>query len=135
MANKDREKYNEYMRDYILRRYHRRMAGARALLGGKCAKCGSLVSLELDHIDPNSKWDTISRIWSYSEKRFLEELNKCQLLCEECHKSKTLQDLGQISAKGAHGTLSSRKYCGCSECVAAKTAYMREYKRKRKQTS
>lgn len=131
MANKDKEKYNAYMKDYMLRRYHKRMQAAKDHLGGKCVKCGALNDLELDHIDRSTKSFTIGNLWSVNEKRFWEEVNKCQLLCMACHEQKTLIDMGQKSARLTHGTLSSYRYCKCAECKAAKSAYSKKMRMKK----
>lgn len=107
----------EYMRQYMAKRYKRRKAAAIEQLGGKCVKCSSTEELHFDHIDPETKLFTIAKeLDSVSEKRLQEELAKCQLLCPPCHEEKTLQDLGQQSAKKTHGTLSSLRYCKCILC-------------------
>lgn len=57
------------------------------LLGGKCEKCGctDVRILEFHHIDPNKKEFTICDIrnlrWSIIER----EIQKCILLCSNCH--------------------------------------------------
>jgi len=121
---------NEYMHKYMLARYRRKRKEAIALLGGKCAACGSTTKLEFDHIDIRTKSFNISKAWSYSKARLDAELAKCQLLCSECHDKKTLADLGVTSAKGKHGTLSSYRYCKCVLCKKAKADYMREYNKR-----
>jgi len=125
MARKNRDEYNAYMAEYMLRRYHRRMEAARSELGGKCVVCGNIDALELDHIDPNTKWETVTKIYSYSEKRFKEELKKCQLLCEDCHKAKH---------KSQYPCGTPQKYwrgCKCIACKTANTIYSKEYKQGR----
>lgn len=117
------------MREYLLRRYYERKKEAQLLLGGKCRKCGSINKLEFDHIDPKEKEFTISMLWNISHDRFIKEVKKCQLLCKECHKKKTLEDLGQQDARKTHGTLSSYRYCRCSLCLKAKRDWNRQYKR------
>ena len=57
---------------------------------GPCVRCGSILNLEVDHIDPDKK--VSHRIWSFNEERRKAELSKCQVLCEVCHKKKTLED-------------------------------------------
>jgi 5-methylcytosine-specific restriction endonuclease McrA len=84
------QRRREYIADYNLKRYHRRMQDAFAILGGSCVVCGSKENLQLDHFDPMGKSFTIGKLWSVSQERFLEELSKCQLLCGECHLAKTL---------------------------------------------
>lgn len=108
------------MRGYMLRRYKERMSAAVEKLGGKCSNCGAGDDLQLDHIDPNQKSFNIARKWSISEKKFWQEVSKCQLLCQKCHTEKTLKDLGRESAKDKHGTISSYRYCKCEECLEAK---------------
>lgn len=56
---------------------------------GPCAKCGCRTRLELDHIDPSKKIS--HNIWSWGERRRLEELKKCQVLCYRCHKKKSIE--------------------------------------------
>src|SRR5271165_4644235 len=93
---RDRDCYNAYMREYILARYHRRMAAAREQLGDGCAKCGATGNLELDHVDWRLKSLSISKLWSISEVRFQAELEKCQLLCGPHHLEKTRKDMSEI---------------------------------------
>ena len=114
------------MRIYVLRRYHQRRKEAIKFLGGKCQICGSIKNLELDHINPKTKSFNIAKLWSISTERFWKEVKKCQLLCRPHHSEKTLIDLGQISAKGTHGTLSSRRYCNCRKCKDALNEWARK---------
>lgn len=92
MPHKTKEARNAYHKVYQLARYHRRRAEAIKLLGGKCVRCGSTVNLDFDHINKSTKNFTIAKIWSASEKRFTEELAKCQLLCrDKCHYEKSIE--------------------------------------------
>jgi 5-methylcytosine-specific restriction endonuclease McrA len=60
------------------------------LLGGKCCKCGydrCIAALEVHHINPEEKEFAFSvtgntRSWS----KVLAEINKCELLCANCHR-------------------------------------------------
>lgn len=96
MSYKDREMYNAYMAEYMLKRYHIRMAEAFRILGGKCEVCGSADELEIDHRDWREKSFTLSMLWSVAYVRFLAELAKCQALCKECHATKTKTDMSEI---------------------------------------
>ena len=62
-------------------------------LGGQCVSCGTTDNLEFDHINPLDKSLDITHKLTlknaYQLEEVLEELNKCQLLCEQCHKNKT----------------------------------------------
>ena len=122
------------MKEYMRNRYVERMREAVKFLGGKCVKCGSEDRPEFDHIIPSDKFKTIARMWSYSEVRFWEEINKCQLLCRTCHEKKSLIDLQFKDAKNSHGTLSTYTTykCRCLLCKKANSVYSKEYKRKRK---
>lgn len=121
---RDREAYNAYHRVYQLRRYHQRMERFRAMLGGKCTKCGATEDLEIDHIDPASKDKPVSRAWQWNDEAVLAELEKCQLLCEICHVAKHASPHGSIRRYKNHG-------CRCQHCKAAITAYNREYHKRR----
>jgi hypothetical protein len=113
---------NEYMRTYMLNRYHERRAEALALLGGKCAKCGTTDDLQIDHIDPATKTMSISGMWSCSYERYLRELKLCQLLCREHHRKKTAQEQSIPHGGGKTG----KKNCMCELCGPLKRQYARE---------
>ncbi len=122
--------YNKKMAEYMLRRYHQRRKEALRYLGGQCVVCGTKEDLEIDHIDPDRKSFGLGKLWSVAIDKFRQELEKCQLLCSACHEEKSANERGRKRAKGTHGTLSSYRYCKCSECRAAKAAYMKTYSRK-----
>lgn len=75
-----------------LERYYNRRLFAINYLGGKCNNCGILNNLQFDHINPKNKKYNISKILMYKIDTLTEELNKCQLLCEKCHKQKCFTD-------------------------------------------
>jgi len=64
-----------------------------------CIKCGSKERLELDHINPIEKeWNPKRSMCSKKlSKNFWNEINKCQLLCYDCHKAKTSNQLRKSS--------------------------------------
>ena len=60
--------------------------------GGKCEQCGYNKcdgALQFHHIDPKEKDFTISQVnlndTNFSIDKIIEEVNKCQLLCANCH--------------------------------------------------
>ena len=124
--------YNRYMREYMARRYEERKKRALALLGNRCIQCGSSEDLQFDHREREGKSFTLCRyLAGCSEVRFLEELAKCQLLCERCHTDKTIKEVGRSPARGTHGTESSYRYCKCDLCKQA----IRDAQRRRRAKS
>lgn len=58
-------------------------------LGGKCCKCGyndCIWALEFHHTNSNEKDFSISKYSNLSWNRIKKELNKCILVCSNCHK-------------------------------------------------
>jgi hypothetical protein len=62
-------------------------------LGGKCVVCGTTNRLEFDHIKRDTKKYEITPKLTINFDNLKEELNKCQLLCYDCHKIKTISEL------------------------------------------
>lgn len=123
MPTKDKDRYNTYMREYMLNRYVTRMANLISRFGGKCKECGGTKNLQFHHRDPKSKTFTIAgSMWNASQEKLEEEVEKCDLLCENCHKKKH-------SAKDTHGTISSYRYCHCEICKEANRKYTTEYRK------
>ena len=68
-------------------RVQRRKEGI-AYLGGKCSHCGYDKyhgALDFHHTDPSQK-DPKGLDPARSKKKFFEELDKCILLCSNCHR-------------------------------------------------
>ena len=59
------------------------------MLGGKCVGCGTTEKLQFDHIDRHKKAFCISKHLASKIDKLIEEAEKCQLLCDDCHKIKT----------------------------------------------
>lgn len=58
-------------------------------LGGKCSKCGydsHLAALEFHHTDPNLKDLTIGTMMNRKWNSIVKELDKCIILCSNCHR-------------------------------------------------
>lgn len=88
------------------------MGSAIRFLGGKCVRCPSRDRLEMDHIDPSTKYKRISQLANYKEETFWEEVKKCQLLCKDCHRKKSRED----AKHPEHGTKTSYRRCGPPAC-------------------
>lgn len=116
MPRPTRELQLEYQRKW--------MAARRAsYFAGKCCVwCGSVVDLELDHIDIATK--VHHQVWSWSQKRRDAELLKCRVLCERCH---TKRHADERRKPLIHGTTNAykKRRCRCELCRAANTAQCR----------
>lgn len=59
-----------------------------ARLGGKCKVCGydkCLAALTFHHREPEHKEFSLGQLYEYSLEKFNKELDKCDLLCFNCH--------------------------------------------------
>lgn len=59
------------------------------LLGGKCADCKQSYHpsvYDFHHLDPTKKDMAWNKMRLANEKRMLEEISKCVLLCSNCHR-------------------------------------------------
>ena len=77
-------------KDYHKIYYAERKKEYVQLLGGQCVRCGSIENITFDHIDPNSRKFFIAKILKRKKEFVLKELKKCQLLCDKCHRKKSL---------------------------------------------
>lgn len=77
MPYKDPKKQLEYQRKWMQKRRQEFFANK------SCKNCGSVKDLQLHHRDPSKKEG--HQIWSWSEKRRLRELEKCDVVCKSCH--------------------------------------------------
>ena len=110
------------------KRRQKRRAKYIEMLGGKCQNCGSMDSLEFDHTNAKSKEFDLNDIRDGSEERILKELDKCVLLCRDCHLIKTRENQDYVNKDkkpARHGTLwmYKRYKCRCPKCRMA----MRQY--------
>lgn len=84
MPLKTKEEQREYQRKWMAQRRQEWID-----LNGPCKNCDSWDDLEVDHINPLTKTMNPSQIWSRKQEIRDEELAKCQVLCEDCHKEKS----------------------------------------------
>lgn len=121
------------MAAYMKKRRSNRLLEMKQRLGGKCVKCGSVKSLEFDHIDPSTKFSTITKaqLLDGPLENLITEVDKCQLLCSPCHKLKTRLNR-EITSGGQnkilnpkHGTqvMYGREKCRCFKCKEWKRLY------------
>lgn len=125
---------NEYMRKYMLSRYHRRRDYWIERLGGKCKICNSTTNLEFDHINRIYKEFNVAKaLAGFSDERLESEMSKCQILCKKHHLEKTRRYGDHGKNKVEHGTYwMYRKYkCRCEACKIANSKQIKEWKSKR----
>jgi 5-methylcytosine-specific restriction endonuclease McrA len=70
-----------------IRRF-RAKAAAIKLLGGKCKKCGwhgNQAAMQFHHINPDEKDFIIGNVGNKSWDSIKKEMQKCVLLCANCH--------------------------------------------------
>lgn len=123
--------YGDKKREYDRLRASNNRAEWIASQGGKCVKCGSTEKLEIDHIDPTTKEYKIATIWSRRKEIREYELAKCQILCYDCHKEKTIGYSIKDMKCGTVSMYQSRK-CRCADCRAANAERSRNNKRLKK---
>ena len=93
------EKRRKYQRERISRKKERNKQYVVNYLSGKrCEECGEgdIQVLTFDHLDPSSKTSTISKmcVSGCSLDRLVKEINKCRILCCNCHMRHTLSQMG-----------------------------------------
>jgi predicted transcriptional regulator len=57
-----------------------------------CMDCGGKYPpyvMDFDHRDPSQKMGEVTRLVSSGEKRVLEEVAKCDVVCANCHRERT----------------------------------------------
>lgn len=117
-------KEKEYHREY----YYKRRKAIIDYLGGKCVKCEETNNLEIDHVDPSNKSFNISKRLSLKNNK--DEIDKCQLLCENCHDQKTAIENTGITHGTPVGWMKSK--CQCDLCQKAKRAWHDKRNEKRR---
>lgn len=61
-------------------------------MGGRCSECGfevtkdTIAAFDFHHIDPSEKEYTPSDMLMLNKEKVLNELDKCLLLCSNCHR-------------------------------------------------
>src|SRR5687767_8422871 len=64
----------------------------------ECIKCGEKdpIVLEFDHLVPGKKFKSVSKMMSghYSWRAIQKEIEKCQVLCANCHRRRTHKQFG-----------------------------------------
>lgn len=90
--NRDADNTTERARQSKLRRL--RKIQLIAMLGGRCQDCGAEFPahpevFEFDHRNPADKQAQVSLLLAHSLKRLMDEVQKCDLVCANCHRIRT----------------------------------------------
>ena len=73
----------------VKKRRHELKEKAVAYKGGKCVKCGynkCIGALEFHHPDKNKEFGIGAKGYTQSWEKVKKELDKCMLVCSNCHK-------------------------------------------------
>lgn len=129
-------------------KYQAQRASFIERLGGKCVHCSSITCLEFDHIDPEQKSFDVGALFGKKKlPAVYAELDKCQLLCHDCHSAKTSayntermkKHYQAINGEDGfrHGTVYSfmRIKCSCLECEAFKRQWNTDRNERRRGTA
>lgn len=90
MTQEQKNAYNADIYIYQKQQRNKRKIKLVLLKGGQCEKCGynkNLHALQFHHINPKEKLFNINgrEMYSRSMEVLINECNKCQLLCSNCH--------------------------------------------------
>lgn len=85
----DKRDFKKYNLDKYLKKWTNHVRAIN-ILGGKCSKCDEnhIATLSFHHVDPKNKEYNVARMLNsnYSWEEIEPEINKCILLCENCHR-------------------------------------------------
>lgn len=68
--------------------------------GGKCTRCGynkSIAALQFHHLNPKEKDFGIARDFSNNLEKLYKEVEKCVLLCANCHAELHSEEHGELA--------------------------------------
>ena len=121
------------VREYHRRYYYKRRADLIAYLGDSCAWCGTKDDLQFDHIDPDQKSFNIGENMTVNNPATRTELDKCQLLCRDCHIEKTRAEQLEIGFRHGQVYAWMKRHCRCDLCESAKREWYDERNARRRE--
>lgn len=111
---------------YEWERAVKRKLDAIAQKGGKCEKCGYnkyYGALQFHHTDPDKKENSWSKLRGRSYATLSRELDKCRLLCANCHAEEHEKPIGEFIF--AHKSWVERQKDRLSTCKQCGTKFDR----------
>jgi predicted HNH restriction endonuclease len=85
MTEEEKSSFNQY----CIQRWRQRKLDAVKYKGGKCERCGYDKYpdvLEFHHLDPSQKESSWNSMRKWNWEKVLTELDKCAILCANCHR-------------------------------------------------
>jgi hypothetical protein len=75
--------------------YHKRRQWLNSIKNVPCGDCGGIFPpecMDFDHRDPSKKKFTIGSSIKIGLKHILDEIDKCDIVCANCHRLRTNKD-------------------------------------------
>lgn len=113
---------NRYMARYVSDRSLLLKLEAIKYKGGKCQKCGydkCYAAFDFHHRNPNEKEFEWNQLRRQSKEIFFRELDKCDLLCANCHREAHVDPelMAVVVARSKARTENKQpSYSNCSKC-------------------
>lgn len=94
--------------------------------GGKCVKCNydkNICALDLHHRDPKIKDENWTKIRYYSVEKLKDELDKCDLVCKNCHAIIHTKQNVKINDRSRKRKIACIMYKGGFKCTKCNLNY------------
>ena len=96
---KNKEKRRQQLKAYTQkRRDANRVFVCEYLSQHPCVDCGEddIVVLEFDHVGDDKAINVAQAVWEYGIDRLTAEIDKCEVVCANCHRRRTAARSGQF---------------------------------------
>jgi hypothetical protein len=119
-ANKNHDRVKVYKQKYKdkTKDYNRSLV-QQIKENNPCSICGEtrFYCLDFHHRDPSNKKDTVCNLirHGYSTQTIQEEINKCDIICSNCHRKEHTNTYKYLTKKAKYVLELKQKSC-CSKC-------------------